>query len=467
MAFATDNLINPIQSVVPGTISQSEGSIPPPPGFETTEAGVPNSTPSFDVFATNQAPETPVVETAKSADTAPAVEVQMEPELVEEAPALSVEAAVAMVNLAAAEQQSETSSAVISAGTRVFSRRVDSPDAEFNVGRPKNPSLNYAIELFFNTVANADGTKENVEDALAIHGEIIKRTGEYGLWEEGGATANEARAILVTNPDGSKPIPFFVFTRQTVVNSKHALVPVKIGSYIVIGGRKGGECIILVYRVDGVIEPSGEFANHRYDSQLIAYHAYNSNSADPGVFVCFSEDDSQERQIWVESQPALEAMRKRLQTIHASVPAYVADYHEHRFDSTDFNDCITDSEFVGRAVIEKSLEDAYQHAGDILGELIADGIKEGEFPHLVVSLSYNPEMDAIAVFCMAKVYVVNNKSSRGKRLYYSRTILPTGSSFYYPDKTIDNAVPFDRIKEILTKAGGAMATSFRRMTVKS
>lgn len=480
MTFATDNVINPVQSVVPGVVPQSEGTIPPPPGFET--AAVPNNTPSFDVITTPKQETldsnddsagtvnaTGIVEgftDTENEETAQIAEVDMREEIHTETEVSQPVEVGAVSEVQKHEATSEKQTNRISTNTRVFSRRVDQPDAEFNIGRPKNPSLNYAIELFFKT-PTAEGGRDNVEEMLPINGEIIQRTGEYGLWEEGGATANEARAILATNPDGSKPIPFFVFTRQSMVNSKHALVPITIGSYIVIGGRKNDESIILVYRVDSILEPTGSFTNHRYDSQLVAYHAFNKASSDAGAFACFAEEGTDEHNQWVFDHPALKAMRERLQTIHASVPAYVSDYREHRFDSVDFNDCLTDNEFISKGIMEKTLEDAYAHAGDILGELTAAGVKKEEHPHLVVSLSYNPDMDAIAVFCMAKIYNMNNKSSRGQRLYYSRTILTPGSSFYYPDKTANNAVSFDRIKEILTKAGGAMATSFRRMTVKS
>ena len=476
MAFATDNLG---RDVIPGTVENTEGSIPPPPGFEVAP-----SAPNFDVLTGTQSPEVPATETAPVEEVAPVnedvnadVTVTTEEPAgdihafskphVEEAPAVDVAAPTETAEMHSVDEASSSEKQITDTVThsRVFSRRVDQPNAEFVVGRPRNPNLNYAMELFFSS-DNPNGGQ--VDDILPIQGEIINKTGGYGLWEEGGSTGPEARAIFATNPDGSAPVPFYVFDKNSVVNGKHALVPIEVGSYIVLGGRKANVAVVLVYKVmeindnpapgkEGMIIPS-------YKSQLVAYLSYDTNLVADAVLQCIAEEGSKECSLWTTGHPAIKAMQKRLFQLHANIPAYIVEYQENRFDSVDYNDCLSDAEFMGRMTTEPSLQEAYEKVGEVLGAMISNGVAPGEHPHLVVSLNYVPKFDTVAVFCIAKVYDMNNKSSRGKRLCFSRALLTAGSSFYYPDKSAENAVTFDRLKEVLTKVGGAMASSFRRRT---
>lgn len=465
MAFATDNLG---RDVIPGTVENTEGSIPPPPGFEVAP-----SAPNFDVLTGTQAPEVPATETAPVEEIAPVHEgvdddatVTTEESAGEEEPAVDVSTPIETAETHSLyEASSEEQITDTATHSRVFGRRVDQPNAEFVIGRPRNPNLNYAMELFFNS-DNPNGGQ--VDDVLPIQGEIINKTGGYGLWEEGGSTGTEARAIFATNTDGSAPVPFYVFDKNSVVNGKHALVPIEVGSYIVLGGRKNNVAVVLVYKVmeindmpapgkEGMIIPS-------YKSQLIAYLSYDTNMTADAALHCIAEEGSKECTLWTTGHPAIRAMQKRLFQLHANSPAYIVEYQENRFDSVDYNDCLNDAEFMGRMTTESSLQEAYDKVGEVLGAKISGGVAPGEHPHLVVSLNYVPKFDTVAVFCIAKVYDMNNRSSRGKRLCFSRALLTAGSSFYYPDKSAENAVTFDRLKEVLTKVGGAMASSFRRRT---
>ena len=560
MAFATEQ-----NNVIPGTVDNVAGSIPPPPGFE-----VPPSAPSYDVLTGTESTEMPAAETVPAAEVTAAQgdasdeyqqprgsangDVFNDPEIIghttagvmpdpdafvcaadsnptdltdgplpgigERLPDPNETASVDMVTaddvsikapyvqevedahiamvgecetaapeeppldayvigqeapsaeeaVAPADENDERAECadedveepVTGIVSKVYGRRVDQPNAEFVIGRVRNPNLNYAMELFFSTT-NPNGGQ--VDDDLPIQGEIIHKTGGYGLWEEGGSTGPEARAILATNPDGSAPSPFYVFDKNNVVNGKHALVPIQKGSYIVLGGRKQNSSVILVYRVDAIEDttvPGKEGIIPSYKSRLVAYQSYDLSIAEAAKLQCIEAEDSPEHKRWHTDHPAVVAMRNRLVQLHANNPAYVVAYMENRFDSTDYNDCLSDADFMARMETEPSLNAAYEKVGDILSNYTSRGVRNGEYPHLVVSLNYFPQHDTIAIFCMAKVYDSSIKSSRGKRLHFSRALLTSGSSFYYPDKTTENAVPFDRLKEILTKVGGAMASSFRR-----
>lgn len=345
-------------------------------------------------------------------------------------------------------------------GGRVIGRRVDGVDAEFAIRGMRNRSLIFSMDEFFRN------KKNSILDETSIQGIIIKNTDSEGIWEEGGATATRGHALLATAPDGTPIVPAFVFTNNSVVNGDHALLPIKEGCFILMAGQQNGVVIVIVYRVDSITKPDAVIQYPRYESTMVAYFVCNIGDLHVAKMNCIMEAGTREHDMWTENHPAVQAALKRIFELHASTPAYVSDYKEHRFDSVDYNDCLQDADFLASMKLSDTLEDAYAAAGEVLGNIVSNCRDRSQHPILLTSLNYFPKLDAIAVFCMSKVFDTKTKTSRGARHLYSRVVLKPGDVFYYPDKTAASALPFERLKEILTKNGGAMATSFRRMTGK-
>ena len=449
-----------IGDMVPGTVDVAvDGVIPPPPGFEIPvdanpvmpeeqQANV--SSPLMSAEETQ--PAMPFEKFDDSENTESLPKEAEEPVLVadEEPPLASAEPAPSIET--ASTPVAPSPDGFFSPNGRIISRRVDQANAELNIRSIRNRTLQYVVEAFFKTNV--------LDDQITVQGVTIKNNNTEGIWEEGGATEQRGFAILATDAEGRPLEATYVHVRNNVVNGQHALIPIKVGDHFLMAGQQDETVFIAVYRVDEILKPESTKPYPRFGSHLIAHAAFNESVGNDFIVTPITEEGHS----WTAAHPAIMAAKERIFEVHATLPAYIADYSTHRFDASDFNDAVSDTDFTSRLKLFTDLEQAYDHASEVLGNAVSECTSKAEHVVLSVSLTYFPQYDAVAVFCMGVVFNTETKTSRGNRRMYSRVIIKQGESFYYPDRDEKRAVPFDRLKEILTTAGGAMAASFRRMT---
>lgn len=88
----------------------------------------------------------------------------------------------------------------------------------------------------------------------------ISKTGLECAMESGGGMTNTGEATIIASPDGGKPQALTVFTGGHLSNSNHALIPVGVGCYVLMGGRSRSDLNMTIWRVDslhnsGLIDP--------------------------------------------------------------------------------------------------------------------------------------------------------------------------------------------------------------------
>ena len=313
-----------------------------------------------------------------------------------------------------------------------------------------NRTLSYFLGSFRKT--------HQIDEELPVQGCLITRTKSTGIWEEGGATADEGSVLVATDPNGRKLTPVIVYHTPNIVNGRRALVPAWTGCYLLLGGHRKGELILVVYKIESIkyIEDSS-VTYPRFICRAIAYVA----GAEWHVL------DEKSIDFWNPKHPAVRAALARITEQHATTPCYVAPYREHFFDNNlkmDFVDCLKDQEFFSKIKDYENLDDAYLGAEVWLGDEVAKSSKS-EHVLLLTWINDRPQDKAVMVFLLGIVYDVDKHSSKGKRLWYGRVTLREGSQFYYADRSPEEAIPFERMRADLIKPpyNGKSLITLRRM----
>ena len=74
------------------------------------------------------------------------------------------------------------------------------------------------------------------------------RTGRPCVWEEGGGRTRSGHAVLVTDSKGEPLKPLYVQGKGIRVCSKHALMPLVEGGYVIAVEYKGPQGLLEVYQ---------------------------------------------------------------------------------------------------------------------------------------------------------------------------------------------------------------------------
>lgn len=88
---------------------------------------------------------------------------------------------------------------------------------------------------------------------------IIEKTakGFPAVWEAGGGYTNTGEAIIVAGRDGQPKKPIYIRKRGQLANSKHALIPLVKGDFIIEADHHRQDFIIKIYKVVGFEEKEG------------------------------------------------------------------------------------------------------------------------------------------------------------------------------------------------------------------
>ena len=78
---------------------------------------------------------------------------------------------------------------------------------------------------------------------------VVTKGGWPAMWERGGALSRRGSAVVITEPDGSKPRPILVKTRGHLACGQHALVGLRAGMCVISAGRSGAVSIKRIVRI--------------------------------------------------------------------------------------------------------------------------------------------------------------------------------------------------------------------------
>ena len=73
------------------------------------------------------------------------------------------------------------------------------------------------------------------------------------LWEEGGQFDDEGDAIIITSPDGSPMVPFYIRKKGNLVYLKHALFVVDEGTVVIEAEHTKGDFEIRIWRIERLL----------------------------------------------------------------------------------------------------------------------------------------------------------------------------------------------------------------------
>jgi hypothetical protein len=82
-----------------------------------------------------------------------------------------------------------------------------------------------------------------------IYFNITRNEGRPCIWEEGGATTNKGRAIIIAGPKGEKKKAVYQRTSGHLACKEHALIPIETGDFIIVANQWRGEYSITVARI--------------------------------------------------------------------------------------------------------------------------------------------------------------------------------------------------------------------------
>jgi hypothetical protein len=77
------------------------------------------------------------------------------------------------------------------------------------------------------------------------------KTGLPCMWEEGGSATNTGNAVVIVNEDGSKPKAIYIPRGGHLSCGRHALIPVRVGMWMIGVEHWRGEFEILVRKFCG------------------------------------------------------------------------------------------------------------------------------------------------------------------------------------------------------------------------
>lgn len=439
--------------------------IPAPEGFVDTIAQ------PETVVAAESAPVSEIEPTAEEIEPTVVEAINAEVKSLDE---ISEKSEVAKTSSAAVEKASEIVDPPVakkkSAGSVIYGR-LDGDGPKLRIAGIVSPEL-ASIHAALERAVKTGNVKNVISDSVVFGGILSKNKSMTSIWEEGGMRYGVGTSLIVANSDGSRPRAFTVYHNRNVCNGKHALVPVDVGSYIVLCSVTAAADHTLVYKVSE-ISCGDKNDQAKIATQLVAYIGGDD---DPDFYETTTDED---RKLITTDASFIKAAYTQATTELSTRPGYINDYSPTKFDSVDYWDAIADSEY--RATLQKfdTLPAAYEAAGRYLADAVANHSREGNAVLITTIDIPEGHEDVVRVFISGSIYkprvlkngvLVEKGTSRGHRGFYARVILQGDDVFYYADKDAQHGVSVAKTLEILkmkTNADGVrlpMVTALRRMT---
>jgi len=95
-------------------------------------------------------------------------------------------------------------------------------------------------------------------------------------WECGGGYSNTGKVQIIAGKDGKAKKPLYIRRRGQLACREHALIPVRVGDYIISADQHRGDFRISVYRIEEILKEEAlatlfaEFSNGEWDAELPA-----------------------------------------------------------------------------------------------------------------------------------------------------------------------------------------------------
>jgi hypothetical protein len=170
------------------------------------------------------------------------------------------------------------------------------------------------------------------------------------IWEEGGRSFTAGHVLLVADNNGEPKSANAVFFDDVIVNGRHALIPLRVEDFIVIGYTMRGISLLCVYVVTGIQPATPDRPRMTARGELYA-SILDGN-------ITYQENVGSDPVITLDS-PLIKAAIARLNEHDAKEPAFIRKYNKRRFDTGEFQKWVADEEFMGRLKDFKSLKAAY------------------------------------------------------------------------------------------------------------
>jgi len=115
------------------------------------------------------------------------------------------------------------------------------------------------------------------EENMRIKIERTKK-GYPAIWESGGGYRNTGEAMIVAAGKGGQPKKsIYIRQRGPLANENHALIPVKVGDYIIEANHHREDFNIYIYKIQdfeedvAIVEPVHEFNRGEWDAEPPAF----------------------------------------------------------------------------------------------------------------------------------------------------------------------------------------------------
>ena len=333
-----------------------------------------------------------------------------------------------------------------------------------------NSTLKQVIETYF------DKHDHTFKDEYTLQGDIVTYSNGPGLWEEGGFNGIDGAVRLVAGPHGERLEATMVYTPnkatmtsgRVILNGRHALMEVKNGCLVVLGGRKRNDQFLIVLRItsyDLIPDKSTKNKDNtrsKYTAETIA-----TWESETGNFTLLKDVD-----FALAESELIRAALLRLNEVDASTACYVKPYRYRSVNTSDYNDAIKDPNLVNKIAYFKELKDLYaQVEKDSIENLLAADKREHSIIYTSIqNLDPIPEypQGGVVVFVIPVILNAKESSSKapGHRKNMYGILLTPDQQFWYID-TPDQVKPVSQLKsEIATRNSGPIASSLRRMTIK-
>lgn len=80
----------------------------------------------------------------------------------------------------------------------------------------------------------------------------ISKKGIPCLWESGGGWSNTGYATVIAGKHGEAKKAIYVRTHGNLACDDHALIPVKVGDYVINAGHEHGNNTIEIFQITGI-----------------------------------------------------------------------------------------------------------------------------------------------------------------------------------------------------------------------
>lgn len=132
------------------------------------------------------------------------------------------------------------------------------------------------------------------------------KKGFPAVWEAGGGYTNTGEAIIVAGRDGQPKKPIYIRKRGQLANSKHALIPLVRGDYII------------------------EANHHREDFEISVYRIIDFEEKEGNMFAIVEQVNCFDKNEWDKEPPtflksALETAMQKATCYHCREPHFIAN----------------------------------------------------------------------------------------------------------------------------------------------